>query len=667
MSVLEKGGKGNMGKVASFTVEKPAFQTKATGAFGTIAKVGTELVDKIAENQHKVAKTAYNEAVKERDYIQETNIGIQKDRQQSMIDVQLANFKSSLDTSDYLSEGHLQSKADEYRNGLLNTISQDKILDVKRKEELKAYVTEAVGRQKADIFTKSHFARKQKYAIDLENDRADNQVAIGLAIANGDHETANKLIVADRGRRNSLMKLYPEKYSKEWSNKEGSDLTVYAGFSTINQYLNSEIEAYEQDPTEENYKKLEQNVYEKQRQFTDKNLLTQAFGSEHGLEYEEFLEKTKVLVDKTLSRARNRGSVSRGVAQKQQAVKLNDVLENTSKAYGTYNSIKGDPSSKVFGVDGDIGAFAMNEMYKEKLDSLGITLNTNNDVQEFLNSPQSKGMEFVPNLLGAENVEPIKTLVKEEKYKEANAYIEKLVGVDGTLPFIKEAINKELINKTGGQVDLNKLSYFNTTKGVEFREKEESTRDTISASNRAQRYNVNPEVVKGAMKNGELREINDNFKTFNALTKISTSNKELSLVANAAMTDISNAMLTRALDTKSPNDLEDFNKLNDRDKLKEIAKIINKNDGLSEETKKDYENIMDLHFGNNRPTTFRGKVSVIDKAITPDIISGRIESVFKDGSTLAFKDKDGEKIVTKGMAMNEASPITFKNTKDGTV
>ncbi|MGL6100740.1 MAG: hypothetical protein ACRC0G_14110, partial [Fusobacteriaceae bacterium] len=301
------------------------------------------------------------------------------------------------------------------------------------------------------------------------------------------------------------------------------------------------------------------------------------------------------------------------------------------------------------------------------LDSLGITLNTNNDVQEFLNSPQSKGMEFVPNLLGAENVEPIKTLVKEEKYKEANAYIEKLVGVDGALPFIKEAINKELINKTGGQVDLNKLSYFNTTKGVEFREKEESTRDTISASNRAQRYNVNPEVVKGAMKNGELREINDNFKTFNALTKISTSNKELSLVANAAMIDISNAMLTRALDTKSPNDLEDFNKLNDRDKLKEIAKIINKNDSLGEEAKKDYENIMDLHFGNNRPTTFRGKVSVIDKAITPDIISGRIESVFKDGSTLAFKDKDGEKIVTKGMAMNEASPITFKNTKDGTV
>ncbi|MGL5088745.1 MAG: hypothetical protein ACRC0Y_08860 [Fusobacteriaceae bacterium] len=632
-----------------------------TSILGTGLKIGTEIVDYLADRDNKEVHKQYNEALKEKERIEGVNRDISFTRTKDLIDKESADFENSLVDDDYLSEGNLHNRREQWKKGALDIVSKDGIMDVEQKEKLKSYISDSNLRTQMRIVAKSHSARKEKYKTDLFNDLEDKKISVGVDIYNGNQASANQKINSMKEQYKLLAKLDPNKYNKEWVNKQNSEMVIYAGMGVVNKAFKTSVDAYMENPTPEGYKNLEKEISSTQIRLADPEVLKQMFGSEHGLEYEEFLTKTSSLASRALSLARANGGAKLNGEKKQKEMKINDVQADARKAYAVQNGVSGDVDPINLSPEGNLLSEGYSTVNADYLQKQGISINSNQELFEYLES-NPEAPKFTANLIGSEDLREMKVFLGNNDYKGLDSYLNTLYGTDRTESFDK-ILNEQIIKQTDGVLSAKKLE---AIVGNGESETGEVLKSTIKAE-------YDP-LTKGVYKdvNGSLETViaNDTDRTnMIGLAQMASSNENSSLLAKSLTDDVKKAYIANVTKTMTEKEIEKYNEMHSYEKERFISKKMQTKE-VKEANKKTLGLLYDHHLGKgNRPVVFKGNTSILNSSINSDVISAQLSEVYFDGekNKVYFKDSDGEKVITNGtMLKDSTSRVHFKNNKDGT-
>jgi hypothetical protein len=307
MSILKQGIKFNGGAVNRQLNRGATLVEPQDTAISKIAKTGVFLADEFAKHQNETLKKDLKVAVKERDNLIKTNQDIAETRLRDKIDADMSARKNGLVGNDFLDEAKLLEDNKVYQNGVINTISNDKILTVEQKQSLKAYAQGKSRRFDEEIVATSYKKRREQQEVDMLNTIEDTKILIMEANTRGDIDEANRLTIKNRQNRLRMTEFDNVKYTKKWQNEEDYKANFESGMGRIYKVYNDSLEEFDNsEMTEQDMQKLDKKMYDTYRMMSDPKFLEANYGKEAMIVYPEFLEKGKVIANKFMSEMKSR-------------------------------------------------------------------------------------------------------------------------------------------------------------------------------------------------------------------------------------------------------------------------------------------------------------------------------------------------------------------------
>lgn len=659
-SVLGQGIQYNPNTVGVQGVDKVGYtNVSGTNVVEGIAKVGIHILDEISKQNRAQANAEYKMAVDRRDKIMETNQNIAYSQYKDLIDKQHTDFINSLTGDDYLNANKLQSRRQEWQGGITGVIANDGILDVYQKQKLKSYLNGKSYELDKDITAKNYKAQLDNTILRTMNQREDNKVQIGLAIQSGNQDVANRLIVEDRKYRKFLAKLDPERYNHEWDNKEGSELTVFAGYSVVHKLFLELQQEYLKNPTDENYRKFERAIFDRQNELTKPEFLMANFGSKHGLENEEFIDKIRILGSKILNEGRTNGkSLRKGMESERKKTSF-DYSKDANSSYRSDFNLDFIPR-EAYSPSGNFFSQAYSVTNQNFLEKNKIAISSNQELFDFISKNPNVPLPAF-NIIPESAINELKNDYASKNDREALNKILSFYGQENMSDEVESMIDNELSTETNGELSLRKLKVLNER---EDNDKYKDFREAIEISRNSSNIGL-PRGITNQL--GERDIVTGNKKTIpfsdiNNLRNLALNNNYGARVVNDIQSDINNVAMVLAFNEMSESQRKSFKESQNIGKQAEMLEdVIDGNDELQKKIQKMYQGILTGYLGNDRPFSVNGFSFVADKDFYDEkYVEREVDKI--GGNKTLFFDRGGKTIqVGRNNAMNSSRVFPDEN------